>query len=78
MVERYAYDVYGVPTILAPDGVTPRATSVVGQPFRFTGQRHDAESGLYSTAPVPTIRAAAASCSTTPTATATAWGCTST
>ena len=46
VVERYAYDVYGVPTVLDPDGVE-RAASVVGQPFRFTGQRHDAESGLY-------------------------------
>ena len=44
--ERYQYDSFGQPTILAPDG-TPRTCSAFGNPFLFTGREYDCESGLY-------------------------------
>jgi RHS repeat-associated protein len=47
VVERYAYDAYGDPTILAPDGTTVRTTSSYGNPYLHTGRRYDAESALY-------------------------------
>jgi RHS repeat-associated protein len=43
VVERYAYSPYGVTTILAPDGATPRATSSVGNTYMYTGRRLDKE-----------------------------------
>jgi RHS repeat-associated protein len=43
VVERYAYSPYGVTTILAPDGATPRATSAVGNTYMYTGRRLDKE-----------------------------------
>jgi RHS repeat-associated protein len=43
VVERYAYSPYGVTTILAPNGSTPRATSAVGNPYMYTGRRLDKE-----------------------------------
>jgi RHS repeat-associated protein len=46
LVERYAYDVFGRPTIRDPNGVTI-AASARGNPYLFTGRPHDAESGLY-------------------------------
>jgi RHS repeat-associated protein len=46
VVERYRYDPYGRVMVLAPDGVTSRATSAVGNTIGFTGRRHDTETGL--------------------------------
>ncbi|MBI4354788.1 MAG: RHS repeat protein, partial [Candidatus Omnitrophica bacterium] len=46
IVERYTYDAFGQPTILAPDG-TVRTASVVGNRFMFTGREYDFETGLY-------------------------------
>jgi RHS repeat-associated protein len=43
VVERYAYSPYGVTTILAPNGSTPRATSSVGNSYMYTGRRLDKE-----------------------------------
>jgi len=37
IVETYSYDVFGEPS----------TTSSVGNPYLFTGRRHDAETGLY-------------------------------
>jgi RHS repeat-associated protein len=47
VVERYRYDAYGVPTILAPNGTTVRSSSTIDNPYLFTGRRLDPESGLY-------------------------------
>jgi RHS repeat-associated protein len=38
VVENYTYDVYGQPSI---------TTSLIGNPYRFTGREYDEESGLY-------------------------------
>jgi RHS repeat-associated protein len=46
LVERYAYDVFGRPTIRDPNGVV-LAASARGNPYLFTGRAYDAESGLY-------------------------------
>jgi RHS repeat-associated protein len=46
MVEQYRYDPYGKVKILAPDG-TLRDSSAISNPYLFTGQRLDAETGLY-------------------------------
>ena len=46
LVERYAYDVFGRPTIRDPNGVVI-AASALGNPYLFTGRAYDAESGLY-------------------------------
>jgi RHS repeat-associated protein len=46
VIERYDYGDYGQPEFYAPNG-TPRAGSIVANPCLFTGQRYDAESGLY-------------------------------
>lgn len=46
LAESYAYTPFGTPTIYNINGV-PISTSVVGNPYRFTGRRYDAESGLY-------------------------------
>jgi RHS repeat-associated protein len=46
IVERYSYDVFGKPTIKAPDGST-RTTSNYGNLFMFTGREYDSETGLY-------------------------------
>ena len=45
-LERYAYHDFGAPRILAPDG-TPRAGSLIGNPYMFTGRRFDGETGWY-------------------------------
>lgn len=56
-VEGYSYDAYGYQTVIlpGPDGVLdfdsddvylPGAKSPVGNPFLFTGQRYDPETGL--------------------------------
>lgn len=46
LVEQYEYDPYGNVTIL--DGqFQPRASSVIGNPYLFTGRRLEAETGLY-------------------------------
>ncbi len=44
--ECYAYGTYGHTVILAPDGLTVRSTSSVGNPSLFTGRRFDSETGL--------------------------------
>ncbi len=55
IVERYAYDVFGVTTIHGPgpdeiwgngDDTTP-SKSDFGNPYMFTGRRYDDETGLY-------------------------------
>jgi RHS repeat-associated protein len=46
-VELYSYAAYGSPIILAPDGVTQRAVSAIGNSLFFTGRRLDAETGLF-------------------------------
>ena len=46
-VERYAYTAYGEPTILDGAGTTPRTASFIGNPYLYTAQEYDAESGLY-------------------------------
>ncbi len=38
VVENYTYDVYGTPSV---------TISAIGNPFRFTGQEYDEESGLH-------------------------------
>lgn len=43
--ERYAYDVFGQRTILAPDGSTIRTESSYNNPYGYTSRRHDAETG---------------------------------
>jgi RHS repeat-associated protein len=56
-VEGYYYDAYGYQTVVTPgpdgkldfdsdDGYAPGARSSVGNPFTFTGQRFDPETGL--------------------------------
>jgi RHS repeat-associated protein len=47
VVERYDYGDHGAPTILWPDGVTPRAASAVGNSYMFTGRPWLADVGLY-------------------------------
>ena len=57
-VEGYSYDAYGYQTVILPgiDGILdfdaddvylPGAKSSYGNPFLFTGQRYDPETGLY-------------------------------
>ncbi len=46
LMERYAYDVFGQPTIRDPNGVVLTA-SAFGNPYLFTGRAYDGESGLY-------------------------------
>jgi RHS repeat-associated protein len=46
LVERYAYDVFGRPTIRDPNGGVV-AESAWGNPYLFTARAYDAESGLY-------------------------------
>ncbi|HOH66847.1 MAG: RHS repeat-associated core domain-containing protein [Sedimentisphaerales bacterium] len=46
LVERYAYDVFGRPTIRDVNGVEIGA-SAVNNPYLFTGRRYDVEAGLY-------------------------------
>ncbi|MCJ7776701.1 MAG: hypothetical protein MUP16_00055, partial [Sedimentisphaerales bacterium] len=46
IVERYSYDVFGRPTIKAPNGST-RTTSNFGNRFMFTGREYDTETGNY-------------------------------
>jgi RHS repeat-associated protein len=52
VVERYAYDAYGLPTIRNGAGVVlsnswGTAHSAVGNPWMFTGRQFDEETGLY-------------------------------
>ncbi len=46
LVERYEYDVYGVPRIF-DSTETQLTASAVGNPYLFTGRRFDPESGNY-------------------------------
>ena len=46
-VERYAYTAYGEPTILDGAGTTTRTSSFINNPYAYTAQEYDAESGLY-------------------------------
>jgi RHS repeat-associated protein len=47
VVEGYRYDAYGVAAVLAPDFSTVvGSASTVGNPYMFTGQRLDPETGL--------------------------------
>lgn len=47
VTERYHYDVFGRPDIMASDGITPKDTSDVGLTPRFNGRPWDAASELY-------------------------------
>jgi RHS repeat-associated protein len=48
VVEGYQYDPYGQRTVFAPNFTTITGTmSAYGNPYMFTGQRTDTESGLY-------------------------------
>jgi len=47
LLECYAYTAYGAPLILAPDGVTQRSSSSVGNSLSYTGRRFDIETGLF-------------------------------
>jgi RHS repeat-associated protein len=46
LVESYAYDPYGKPTIYAPNG-SVRSASAVGNRFMFAGREYIAQLGLY-------------------------------
>ncbi len=46
VVERYAYTAYGDPTILDGAGSTTRTASYIGNPYLYTAQEYDAETGL--------------------------------
>ena len=46
LVERYAYDVYGAPTIFDSND-NQLTESSIGNPYLFTGRRYDPESGNY-------------------------------
>ena len=46
VVERYTYDPYGKVKILAPNGVSLRIASSVGNPWMYQGRRLDLETGL--------------------------------
>jgi RHS repeat-associated protein len=46
LVERYDYDVYGYVSIFDA-GDNPLTTSAIGNPYLFTGQSYDPESGNY-------------------------------
>jgi len=47
VVERYFYTPYGQTTITAADGTTPRTESLYGNPFAYTAQRYEPQTGLY-------------------------------
>src|SRR5262249_54044443 len=48
IVEGYQYDAYGQQTVFGPNfSSVIGVTSAVGNPYMYTGQRFDAESGLY-------------------------------
>lgn len=58
LVEGYVYDAYGRPTVYDAgkngvidwgknDTIRPSGSSAFGNPFLFTGQRYDGETGLY-------------------------------
>jgi RHS repeat-associated protein len=47
LVESYRYDVYGTPTILAPDSRL-LTTSLIGNRFLFTGRDYDPDTGWYN------------------------------
>ncbi len=47
VTERYAYTAYGEPTILDGPGTTTRTTSFINNPYLYTAQEYDAETGLY-------------------------------
>ncbi|MBK9337908.1 MAG: hypothetical protein IPM98_15720 [Lewinellaceae bacterium] len=46
VVEQYEYDAYGKVSFFN-GSYSPLASSAIGNPHLFTGQRYDAESGLY-------------------------------
>ena len=48
VAERYAYDAYGVPTILNAAATQVLATSAENNRFMYTGQQWDEDLGLYS------------------------------
>jgi RHS repeat-associated protein len=48
LAEGYQYDAYGAQTVFGPDFTTVLGTaSAVGNPYLYTGQRFDPETGLY-------------------------------
>src|SRR5947209_701127 len=46
-MESYKYDSFGTPTVTSGDGSNPRAYSVYGNHFMFTGREFLAEMGIY-------------------------------
>jgi len=46
LIERYEYDAYGTPHFFDSTG-NPLATSVIGNPWLFTGRQYDGESSNY-------------------------------
>jgi len=46
LVERYAYDVFGRPTLRDANGAAIDESGL-GNPYLFTGRRYDVEAGLY-------------------------------
>ena len=46
-MERYAYTAYGEPTILDGAGTTTRTASFIGNPYLYTAQEYDTDTGLY-------------------------------
>jgi len=46
IVEKYSYDVFGIPTIRGTQGEV-RSTSAYGNPFLFTGRMYDAQAKMY-------------------------------
>jgi RHS repeat-associated protein len=47
VIETYEYDVYGQPTIWDMNSHQMVETSLVGNPYMFTGREHDVETGNY-------------------------------
>ena len=45
-IEKYTYDVYGLPTIMSSTG-TVRTVSSYNNSYFFTGREYDTETGLY-------------------------------
>jgi RHS repeat-associated protein len=47
VVEGYQYDEYGTPTVFEPDFATVLPSTAFNNPYLFTGQRLDLETGLF-------------------------------
>lgn len=47
LVERYDYDVFGMPTVTNSDGSATSTFSFLGQPYSYQGHEYDTETGLF-------------------------------